>query len=63
MLIGQIGAVIVAGGGISGGVYCAIIGQPILGGTIVTVAMGTLSIALIHGRTPKSNSHPTAPRR
>jgi hypothetical protein len=50
-MTGQFGAILVAGGAIGGAIYSAKIGQPVLAGTIVTVALGTLCIALIKGRT------------
>lgn len=52
-MCGQFGAILVAGGAIAGAIYAAKIGQPILAGTIVTVALGTLCIALIKGRAGK----------
>lgn len=39
--------------GVAGGIYAGLHGQPVLGGTIVTVCLGTLAVAFLRGRPRK----------
>jgi hypothetical protein len=46
-VFGQAGAMLVATIGIGGGLYAGLQGQPVLGGTIATVTIGTLAVAFL----------------
>lgn len=49
-MMGQFAAVFVAALGIGGGIYAGLHGEPLLGGTIASVTIGTLAVAFL-GRT------------
>ena len=58
-LLGQLLAIGVAALGIGGGIYAGLHGQPLLGGTIATVTVGTLAVAFLHrNRPPQSTPSP-----
>ncbi|MBB2486314.1 hypothetical protein H5407_13910 [Mitsuaria sp. WAJ17] len=46
-MFGQLAALLVAAGGIGGGVYAGLNGQAVLGGTIATITIGTLAVAFL----------------
>lgn len=46
-LIGQIFGFLIGIGGIAGGAYVAVSGHPTAGGTIASIAIGTLAVAFI----------------
>jgi len=46
-LVGQISAIVLAVMGIAGGIYAGLHGQPWLGGTIVSVTIGTLAVTFL----------------
>lgn len=52
-MFGQFAAVVVTALGLGGGIYAGLHGQPILGGTIATVTIGTLAVAFLHRTTAK----------
>lgn len=54
-VLGQVGAVVLAGLGIGGGIYAGLNGQAWLGGVIASVTIGTLAVAFIQRTTSKSN--------
>ncbi|MGL4408268.1 MAG: hypothetical protein ACRCTU_07750 [Zoogloea sp.] len=49
-ITGQLAAVFVAALGIGGGIYAGLHGEPVLGGTIASITIGTLAVAFL-GRT------------
>lgn len=55
-VFGQLAAVIVATLGIGGGIYAGLNGQPVLGGTIATVTIGTLAVAFLRRNSSKTNA-------
>lgn len=57
-MFGQLAAIVVAALGIGGGIYTGLHGQPILGGTIATVTIGTLAVAFLHRNHAKQASPP-----
>jgi hypothetical protein len=57
-ILGQLAAVFVAALGIGGGIYTGLHGEPVLGGTIATVTIGTLAVAFL--RKGNTVSEPTA---
>lgn len=52
-LIGQVFALLIGVAGIGGGVYAAINGQPLAGGTIATAAITGLAVVFVKGRSAK----------
>jgi hypothetical protein len=61
-VFGQIGALLVASLGIGGGIYLGLHGQPVLGGTIATVTIGTLAVAFLT-RSANSAKEPSPKRK
>lgn len=57
-LLGQLFAIAVAALGVGGGIYAGLNGQPVLGGTISTVTIGTLAVAFIQRNAVKNTSSP-----
>ena len=58
-VFGQIGALLVATLGIGGGLYAGMNGQPVLGGTIATITIGSLAVAFLR-RNQKETKKPSA---
>lgn len=58
-VLGQFFAILVALLGVGGGIYAGINGQPILGGTIATVTIGTLAVAFLRRDAKKAAPAPT----
>lgn len=52
-ILGIVAAILIGALGVAGGIYAGLHNQPVLGGTIATVALGTLAVAFIHGRSRK----------
>ena len=53
-MFGQFAAIAIAILGVGGGIYTGLHGQPILGGTIATVTIGTLAVAFLKRNQAKS---------
>ena len=49
-ILGQLFGLLIGGGGIFGGVYAALNGQPWAGATIAGAAIGSLAVAFVVGR-------------
>ncbi|MQY52108.1 hypothetical protein [Rhodocyclus gracilis] len=49
-IVGQIFGLVIGAGGIAGGVYAAVNGQPWAGATIASAAIGGLAVAFVVGR-------------
>ena len=62
-MLGQILALTVAVLGIGGGIYAGLHGQAVLGGTIATVAVGTLAVAFLHRNRSQSTQNTQAVRK
>ncbi len=53
-VIGQLAAVLVAMLGIGGGIYAGLNGEPLLGGAIASVTIGTLAVAFLRRQQAKT---------
>lgn len=55
-ILGQVLALVVAALGVGGGIYAGLNGQPVLGGTIATVTIGSLAVSFITRNRPPPSS-------